>query len=165
MRHRREQCRVEPLRSARQPPGVATRTEVAALARAGEGYSCVQASQRMRAKPCSNTPHARNLSATCVTTGRHGPYSRSKRSLQTVCRRCRWSETNRNSGDACGRRGWWTPRAAGRRVEHRRFESEERRAYARFGRGPSPFRCATSRFDATSARYRPNDACCCRADR
>ena len=81
------------------------------------------------------------------------------------CRRCRWSETNRNSGDACGRRGWWTPRAAGRRVGHRRFESEERRAYARFGRGPSPFRCATGRFDATSARRRLNDACCCRADR
>jgi len=27
-------------------------------------YSCAQASQRMRAKPCASTPHARNLSAT-----------------------------------------------------------------------------------------------------
>jgi hypothetical protein len=30
----------------------------------------------MRAKPCSSTPQARNLSVTCPTTGRHGPYSR-----------------------------------------------------------------------------------------
>ena len=43
-------------------------------------YFCVQASQRMRAKPRLNTPHVRNLSATCATTGRHGPYSRVKRS-------------------------------------------------------------------------------------
>ena len=35
-------------------------------------YSCVQASQRMRAKPCSSTPQARNLPATCATTGRDG---------------------------------------------------------------------------------------------
>ena len=43
-------------------------------------YSCVPASQRMRAKLCSSTPQARKWSATCAKTGRHGPYSRAKRS-------------------------------------------------------------------------------------
>ncbi len=43
-------------------------------------YSCAQSSQRIRAKPCSSTPQARHLSATSPTTGRHGPYSRAKRS-------------------------------------------------------------------------------------
>ena len=36
-------------------------------------------------------------------------------------------------------------------------------AYRRLGCGPSPFRCATGCFDATSTRCRPNDACCSRA--
>lgn len=36
------------------------------------------------------------------------------------------------------------------RVWHARSGTEERRAYARLGRGPTPFRCATGRFDATS---------------
>ena len=36
VRHRREERRVEPLRPDRQPLGVATRAEVAALAREGE---------------------------------------------------------------------------------------------------------------------------------
>ena len=43
----------------------------------------------IRAKPCSRTPHARNFSAPSARTGRHGPYSRAKRSSYTVCRRCR----------------------------------------------------------------------------
>ena len=50
-----------------------------------------------------------------------------------------------------------------RRVGHARSGTEERRAYVRLGRGPSPFRCAPGRFDATSAWRSPNDACCSRA--
>jgi len=52
-------------------------------------YSWAQASHRMRANPCSRMPQARNLSVTSPTTGRHGPYSRAKRSSYTVCRRWR----------------------------------------------------------------------------
>ncbi len=35
---------------------------------------------RIEPKPCSRTPQARNFSAIRATTGRHGPYSRVKRS-------------------------------------------------------------------------------------
>jgi len=42
-----------------------------------------------------------------------------------------------------------TPRRR-RRVRHARSGTEERRTYVRLSRGPSPFRCATGRFDATS---------------
>ncbi len=49
------------------------------------------------------------------------------------------------------------------RVGHARSETGERRACARLGPGPSPFRCATGCFDATSARRGPNDAYCRRA--
>jgi hypothetical protein len=49
------------------------------------------------------------------------------------------------------------------RVGHARSGTEERRAYIRLGCGPAPFRCATGRFDAPSARRRPNEACCSRA--
>jgi hypothetical protein len=49
------------------------------------------------------------------------------------------------------------------RVGHARSGTRERRAYSRLGCGPSPFRCAQGRFDATSTRCPPNDACCSRA--
>ena len=51
------------------------------------------------------------------------------------------------------------------RVGHARSGTGERRAYVRFGRRAAPFRCARGRFDATSARRRPHNACCRWADR
>ncbi len=131
-------------------------------------YSCAQSSQRTRAKPCSSTSHARNLPATCATTGRHGPPRAvvphegvvvdGLQPVQMVRHQPKERRRLWASGfvDAARRR---------RRVGHRRFESRERRAYARLGCGPSPLRCATDRFDATSAGHRPNDACCRRAVR
>ncbi len=59
---------------------VTVRPATRALSPSGTGHSCVQASQRMRANPCSRTPRARNVSATYPTTGRHGPFSRAQQS-------------------------------------------------------------------------------------
>lgn len=49
----------------------------------------------------------------------------------------------RPSGFADAARRW-------RRIGHARSGTEERRAYVRLGRGPSPFRCATGHSNATS---------------
>jgi hypothetical protein len=51
------------------------------------------------------------------------------------------------------------------RIGHAYSGTGERRAYAELGGGPSPSRCAMVCFDATSVWRRPNEACCCRADR
>lgn len=46
------------------PDAVATRQKYRHLQEKANRYSCAQASQRMRARSCSRTPHARNCSAT-----------------------------------------------------------------------------------------------------
>ena len=80
VRHGREERGVRPLRpTAFRWPG-------AWAGQLGSSHTCTRtpadtlahALHRIRAKPCSRTPHARNWSATCATTGRHGPSSRAK---------------------------------------------------------------------------------------
>ncbi len=71
----REQALLEPQTPQRQTLRVATRTEVAALAREREQYSCLHAPQRTRAKPCSRIPQARYFSTTSAMIGRQYPYT------------------------------------------------------------------------------------------
>ena len=66
-----EQCLLEPERPEGEPLGVATWTEVPALAGEGEQVLMGQASQRTRAKPWSRMPHSRNFSASSYESSRN----------------------------------------------------------------------------------------------
>ena len=97
VRHRREQCRVQPLGPDRSPLGMTARAEVPALA--GERKQVLV--------------HTRIAANTYEPVLQHA---------------------SRHRG--C--------------VRHALSRTGERRAYARYGGGPSPFRCATGHSDATS---------------
>ena len=79
-----------------------------------------------------------------------------------TCRRPAPRRKVRGARTVEGRRGAARHRC---RVGHARSGTEEREAYARRERRPSPFRCATGCFDATCECRGPDDACHCRADR
>ncbi len=72
----------------------------------------VSAAGRAAACPPPCGPASRAVRGAVEIRGRGGRRV-AKRSSSRVCRRCRWSDTSRKSGEACARRGLWTRRAAG----------------------------------------------------
>jgi len=165
VRHRREQCRVQPLGPDRSPLGMTARAEVPALA--GERkqvlvHTRIAADAR---EPVLEHPVGEELVSDLCDDGPPGAVLAGKavvvdrlQAMQVIRHQPKERRRLRTSGlvDATRCRG---------RIGHARSGTEERRVYRRLGCGPSPFRCATCRFDATSVWRGPNGACCCRADR
>jgi len=164
MRHRCEERGVEPLRPDRQPFGVAARAEIPAFARereqvlVGTGVAADAGEAVLQhAAGKELVGDLRHDGAPRAVLARKALIVDRLQAVQVV--RHQLKERLR-----LGAPGFVDAARRRRRAGHVRSRTGERRAQARLGRGPSPFDCATGCFDATSARRRPNDACCCRAD-
>jgi hypothetical protein len=149
VRYRREQRGVQPLRPDGQPLGVTAGAEVAARAREREQVfvrTVVTANTR---EPVIEHAAGEELVSDLCDDG--APWAILSRetvvidrlqAMQMIGHQPKERRRLGTSGlvDAARHQG---------RVGHARSGTKERRAYARLGREPSPFRCATGRFDAT----------------
>ena len=163
VRHRREQRGVQPLRPDRQPLGVTAGAEVPALAREREQVFVRAGVTANTREPVVEDAAGEELVRDLRDDGPPGAVLAGEavvvdrlQAMQLIGHQPKERRRLRPSGfvDATRRRG---------RVGHVRSGTEERPAYARHGCRPPPFRRARGRFDATSMRRRPNDACCRRA--